>query len=388
MTKHGMRGVLCWLVLELAACGYPPLGASSGVTADADGQADTAPAGAGLPLHVLASSIPASVADLRIPNGGNIVTIDTDALTLGGQFSTAFVRQGDYVILFARNIDLDGETTIRGAAPLIIAASGTVTISARVNANAVATSPGPGSTAVGAGVAGQSVRPASTRNSSGGGGGSYGAVGGAGGSGAQAGAGGARGTLYGGAPTDPLTGGSPGGNGGFASDGLGVAGGGGGALQISAAVAIHVFAPIAAGGGGGRGGQLGDGGGGGGGAGGEILLEAPQIMIGAPIVAMGGGGGAGGAQSTTGTPGQDGGDSTDTGPGAGGMQGTPTTAAGGAGAGMVDGQLSAAQAGGGSTTGGGGGGGAGRIWLRYRAATPPLGQANAVPPAGLDSTLP
>jgi hypothetical protein len=42
-----------------------------------------------------------------------------------------------------------------------------------------------------------------------------------------------------------------------------------------------------------------------------------------------------------------------------------------------------------NSKGGGGGGGAGRIWLRYRAATPPTLIADRVsPPAGMDPTLP
>jgi hypothetical protein len=39
--------------------------------------------------------------------------------------------------------------------------------------------------------------------------------------------------------------------------------------------------------------------------------------------------------------------------------------------------------------GGGGGGGAGRIWLRYRASTPPITNGAVFsPPADLDPTLP
>jgi hypothetical protein len=42
-----------------------------------------------------------------------------------------------------------------------------------------------------------------------------------------------------------------------------------------------------------------------------------------------------------------------------------------------------------NSKGGGGGGAAGRIWLRYRAATSPVTTgARFSPPAGLDPTLP
>lgn len=385
------RWALSWIFvgsMHASACGYPPLSpvvstdANTGAAAPPDGHGDN------LPLHVLASSVLANAPDLSIPNNnGAITVIDTDTLSIGGQFNASFVRQGDDVILFTKALDFEGEIQLQGKAPLIISASGEVRIAARIRASAVGTTPGVGATNLGVGTPGVAVLPEGTR-SSGGGGGGYGLVGGIGGAVTGSQPGGAGGKPYGGSPADPLLGGSPGGDGGlprFEVGGKG--GGGGGALQISSAVAIHIFDVISVGGGGGQGGQLGAAGGGGGGAGGEILLEAPEISVGAPLVAMGGGGGAGGAESQTGTPGLDGGDATELGPGHGGLNGAPDGSPGGTGAGAKATELVAQPGTDSATTAGGGGGGAGRIWLRYRDGHL-LGAANAMPPAGLDPTLP
>ena len=157
-------------------------------------------------------------------------------------------------------------------------------------------------------------------------------------------------------------------------------------------VSIRVSGFINAGGGGGPGGGAQEyTSGGGGGAGGEILLEAPTISIDSAgfVAALGGGGGASGTQfaSAPGLPGGDAGKVA----GTAGQRGNPPSESGGAGAGVSDGQIMEAQPGlDHDPASGGGGGGAGRIWLRYRAATPPdsLTLSNVAPPAGLDPSLP
>ena len=90
----------------------------------------------------------------------------------------------------------------------------------------------------------------------------------------------------------------------------------------------------------------------------------------------------GGAAGSDGTVGD--------GPAAGGTGGIPQGSDGGSGAAgqsssFVDARVGSRA----NSKAGGGGGGAGRIWLRYRAATPPITTgARFTPPAGLDPTLP
>jgi hypothetical protein len=218
----------------------------------------------------------------------------------------------------------------------------------------------------------------------------HGGRGGRGGGGAAAS--GTAGATYGVQPGDPLVGGAQGGAGGCISSCSG-GGAGGGALQLSSATSITVTASgvITAAGGKGRGGGGGATGGGGGGAGGEILLEAPSIVVAGTIAANGGGGGGAGGNGGGGVPqgldGEDGHDSAA--PASGGAGGIPMGSDGGAGAAGTAGAFSDARAGSAmNSEGGGGGGGAGRIWLRYRAATPPdRTGATISPPAGLDDTL-
>jgi hypothetical protein len=387
-----------WLPLCAAACQYPALprvaessdagGSSPSGSPDAFVAIDApvaSPTGF-VPLHVLPASLQLGAPDLVMNGGG----IDTDALTIAGNPSPHFIRQGNYAILFTGVFAVQSSLAVQGASPLIIVASGHVNIIASINASADADVAGPGATTAGIGPVGVSFfdGAAGVRKSAGGGGGSYGSLGGVGGSDSPSIApGGSAGTMYGGSPQDPLVGGSRGGAGGFSG---GSGGGGGGAIQISSGVSIDVLATISVGGGGGVGGHTGLNGGSGGGAGGEILLEAPTIAFQntgpLSLNALGGGGGAGGNQNGGGTPGGDGSDATMD--GAGGTAGVPHSSPGGAGALMSSDTFVDAQPGGASgADGGGGGGGAGRIWLRYRAssATP---TPHAGPTPGLDPTLP
>jgi hypothetical protein len=387
------RAIRVVCVLGLAACGQ--VKSSNGGPPDADVDASIppdVPAGpaAFKPVHVLAATLLAGAPDLVLSGAG---TIDTTALTINGATSAFFVRQDPYAVLLAAAFSVQNPIKITGSAPLIVVATDRVTIDASIDLHAVGSAAGPGAATAGAGVGGAGssflVPNVGERESSGGGGGSYGSLGGPGGSSDTTHTpAGASGTRYGAQLTEPLIGGSPGGAGGFVTLG---GGGGGGALQISSAVSITIAATINAGGGGGATGGTGLAGGSGGGAGGEILLEAPTItMMGSSaLVAAGGGGGGGGANgSMPGSPGNDG----PPGPGvaSGGAGGVPQGSAGGAGAGGTTTAFAEAVAGGNpNSKAGGGGGGAGRIWLRYRASSPPTLRTDFIsPPAGMDSTLP
>ena len=69
----------------------------------------------------------------------------------------------------------------------------------------------------------------------------------------------------------------------------------------------------------------------------------------------------------------------------GGVGGVPQGASGGAGA---TGTTAPTTGGSGFSKGGGGGGGVGRIWIRYRADSPPTLRGTITPAPGLDPTLP
>jgi len=362
-----------------------------------DAAADAAPV-VFAPLHVhlpVLDGIPA------IAFAGNPTVIDTTALTIDGATSAYLVEQRDdagdmYAVLFASAIDVPGAVRITGSLPLIMIASGAVTIAGTIDLGASGTSPGPGALTGGPGAGGAGntivVAMGEVRLSGGGGGGGYGSRGAAGGGAGTGAEGGAAGMTYGAGPGDPLVGGSPGGHGGY--DGGG-GGGGGGALQISSASSIVLASGWINAGGGGGAGASGNGGGAGGGAGGEILLEAPAIAIAGLLAANGGGAGGGGALNAAGIvernagPGDAGTASAQ--PAAGGVAGLPGGGPGGPGAAGVEGGFVDARSGntGGNEKAGGGGGGAGRVWLRFRASTPPdLGNATISPPAGMDTTLP
>jgi len=338
------------------------------------------------PLHVGAMAPSSRAPDVVL--GGHPSRIDTGTLEIDGAASDYFVVQGDYAVLFAGAFTVTGPVAITGGRSLIVVARGAIEITANVGLQAIGSIQGPGASVIGAGGAGASFYAIELRVSSGGGGGSYGTLGGDGGARASGAPAGRAGASYGGAITAALVGGSPGGAGGAAGSPSGGGGGGGGALQLSSATSIRVTAAINASGGGGVGGGIGESGGAGGGAGGELVLEAPSITIGGVLAANGGGGGGGGGAGGSGTPpGISGGDGVlGAAAAAGGAGGTPQGSDGGAGA---AGGVSARPGSGANSKGGGGGGGAGRVWLRYRQATPPdLTSATITPPAGVDPSMP
>ena len=296
---------------------------------------------------------------------------------------------GRACLLVARNIIIPASSTVRvtGTLPVIILASGTVTIDGVLDLSAEGSTPGPGGY-LGAPVTtgNASVRGPQRGNNgmsagvfldSGGGGGGHCGSGGAGG-GADTVVGGSGGTGI--ATTlEPLSTGS---GGGFGQGGLRrvssdvtPGGAGGGAIQISSAVSISISGRIDVGGGGGQGGRnnMNWGAGGGGGAGGGILLEAPVLTLedGAELLATGGGGGAG-RDGSSAPAGQDG--RRLAGPAAGGIPTGLRSADGGdSGGGAVpdgmDGETNTA----GDGNGGGGGGGVGCIVLRALVPSAPGG---------------
>lgn len=340
-----------------------------------------------IPVHLLAEDLLAGAPNLTLTT---TTTINTSALTLNGSANSFFVQRGDYAVLFTDAFTVQAPITISGSRPLIIAAGGHVLIASSINLGAVGTTAGPGALTTGAGVggAGTTFLGVSTRQSSGGGGGGYGTTGANGGGQPPNTPPGLGGATNGASVTDPLTGGSRGGHGGFSLGGTsaGAGGAGGGALQISSQLTISMgVATINAAGGGGNSGVNGFYGGGGGGSGGQILFEAPSISVIGTLAANGGGGGGGGSgggsASTNGANG-----TTSTTPAAGGIGNAPQGSNGGAGAAGATAAVAGANF---NSKGGGGGGGAGRIWLRYRAATPPNVTSALITPApSLDSSLP
>jgi hypothetical protein len=172
-------------------------------------------------------------------------------------------------------------------------------------------------------------------------------------------------------PIAMLRGGCPGGAGGDNSNGVGggIAGLGGGAIQLMSPGTVVISGTINAYGGGGRGGSAVNqaAGGGGGGSGGLIAIDANKIIVNASAVLRAHGGGGGGGAAGTGTGGM-GGDAlaTDGSGAAGGMpMGGNNNGFGGGGS--SDASPSGGNGGNTVDTGagaGGGGGGAGVILLR------------------------
>jgi hypothetical protein len=255
--------------------------------------------------------------DLTISPSCGTTRLDTGKLdagaisvTLCGQdIPTTVVRVGNYdALLLAVNqltIADAGVLQFIGERPVIIAATGPVSVFGSILAGGEYTAPGPGGNTTCNPTTGRGRDGGNGTWSGGGGGGAFGDGGAAGGSAASAGAvGGAAGVPGGTVTLVPLRGGCPGGNGGEATSAAGAAGrggAGGGALQISTAGVLVVNnGLIAAPGGGGSPADAGRHGGGAGGSGGAVLLEAMQINITSGFVTANGGGGAAGAGKSAG----------------------------------------------------------------------------------------
>ncbi len=316
----------------------------------------------------------------------DLVTMDQLAIDTDNSARCSMIVQSGTVascVVIARDITVpvNKKLTGVGSRPLVILATGTLTIAGLVDVaskgngmiGAAARASCPGA------LTGAAAQPP-TGGGAGGAGGSLGMLGGAGGKGALGSMGGTPQDV-----ADPvmLAGGCPGGAGGVggSSGGGGKGGAGGGTVYLIAGTRIAISGVVNASGTGGGAGTSGlgsGGGGGGGGAGGFIGLDAPQIDITGQVFANGGGGGGGNGTMAS-MPGMPGGEPTSPMLPAGG--GTP--GAGGAGMGgrgfagpfaPTAGNLSNANYSG----GGGGGGGAGVIAV-YGVAPGSIG--GAVSPA-------
>ncbi len=200
-------------------------------------------------------------------------------------------------VLWGHDILFDYDVTVAGTRALAIIANGDVVVQKRIEVSAKGTTAGAGASA----TAGRGTKAAAS--TFGGGGGGFATVGGDG-FGPSAG-----GAIFG---MDPAVfqGGASGGEGGSFTASCGNAGGGGGALQISALGTITILGTLRANGGGGQGGcGVASNGGGGGGSGGAIFLEALKgVSIQGSLHANGAGGGSGGSGNAMaiGNPGEDG----------------------------------------------------------------------------------
>lgn len=335
-----------------------------GVVADGppiDMATDTPPSDASMcvghgELTVCFDALPA--ADVQLP-----ATINT-SLT-GGICATgvhwASNLQPAVCFVAGHNVTQSGTTIVTGTRPLVIVATGNVTIAGLLDASSHLIGTGPDADPSSCG--GFGAVPQSSGNGGGGGaGGSFVSAGGAGG-------GGNGGAVPGGQPAAPiaasivLRGGCKGQSGGTGgAGGNGSPGSGGGALYLAAGTQLILDAGrIAANGAGAIAGKSRDGGPGGG-AGGMIVLDAPTIMMTSADLSANGGGGAAGADGNTGIDGSDPDPTTPAVPAPGGPSGR-----GGPGG---DGAAGTVQAGNGQDAlsgqargGGGGGGGFGVIYV-------------------------
>jgi hypothetical protein len=409
----------------LAGCGFQhgALGGSGSngdaAVDDADASsADASPDSGGgtntsfVALHVPAASSAAGSAGLTLTTS---TTIDTDALTVGGSITTSgvvfdHVAQSpsgpQLAVLHVSTLLVNTAVVVRvtGSRPLVVIASGAITIVGRLDASGRNALPG-----AGGGFPATGDRPGAqgahnmTYCDAGGGGAGHATGGGIGGNVSGTGSvsgetcaasGGTPGGIAGDAPITVLAGGSGGGPGrggaaGNVAQCVAAGGAGGGAIQLSSATSITIEGDINVGGGGGTGGVGDDttnctnrGSGGGGGSAGSIVLQSPSITVaaGAGLVAHGGGGGGGAAVGVNGGDGGDGGAAAGTAGTSGGNYG----AIGGAGG------ASSAPGNGGSNTGGdgngaGGGGAAGRIAV-FRSASGTATLVGTISPAPFSGT--
>ena len=295
------------------------------------------------------------------PERATVFDHDHDVDTSGDMDCTS--RTGPYCVIAATSITISATLRAHGARPLVLVATGTITIPGAVDVS-------------GRDMGAPNVNAACTAgNAPAVNGGGYG--GGRGTAGAAGGYGNALLTSAGGVPATPpspdlFAGGCDGGRGAGAMAGAG--GRGGGAVAVIANSSITIDGTIRASGAGGGGAtKVGGGfGGGGGGSGGMIVLGAPAIAGGGTLEANGGGGGAGSEGNADGGDGK-----LPVAYDRGGLGGASTgkNDAGGDGAGLAAGPVAGSNAVSGAG-GGGGGGGVGVIVLGgatfARASPPPI----------------
>lgn len=315
------------------------------------------------PFGVCPTTQPTQALDIN----SNIDTDGTAPSCDNGRGVVMTVGGTESCVLAGTDITFSGNSTTGsgGARPLVLIATGTITVAsgqtldARSAANGSVIGDGPGANPADCGL--PATATSTGGNGGGGAGGSFGTKGANGASGGN-GATGATAKMAATAPVAKLRGGCQGGNGadGATANSGGAGGAGGGAVLLIAKTKIQIDGTITVSGAGGSGGTAQKGGGGGGGSGGMIALHAPTITVGASGQLMANGGGGGGGAGM-GTSGEDGLDATAINAAAGGA---PTngggTTAGGAGAFKTT-AATTPPAGGGGSGGGGGGGGVGVI---------------------------
>ncbi len=245
-------------------------------------------------------------------------------------------------IVSATDLTIDHHVLVRGSRPVILFATGTLTIAPAGSVDASGSDqPGAGgNVACAAGTA-----PTSAGMHGGGGaGGSFARPGGNGGAGGAQSAGGIAAPAI----TVAFRGGCNGGEGADGSMPSGAGGFAGGAVYLAGGHAIAISGSVLAAGGGGGGGIASRGGGGGGASGGSIFVATPTLTVTpmAMLVANGGGGGGGATNNLAGLRGAT---ATTIGEPHGGL-GVASGGSGGYG-------MAAATVGGASGDGGGGGGG-------------------------------
>jgi hypothetical protein len=279
--------------------------------------------------------------------------------------AASFDGQPSACIVVATSIDVPVTTTAVGSRPLVVLATGMLTIEGMLDVSSHSGMPA-GAGATSSGCAAAATQAERDSNGGGGGaGGSFATVGGGGGAGNSASAAGGAPAPVVTAPTQ-LTGGCRGQVGGEGSNNAkGTPGEAGGAVYVVAGVSLVIHGVVDASGAGGAGGATAAGGGGGG-AGGMIVLSAPSISAAGASLLANGGGGASGATSSTGTAGADPDPSMPTVSAIGGM---PPTGAGGGGGGFASAGAAAAGGAGNNDAGGGGGGGGGGFVLADHVVT-------------------
>lgn len=290
-------------------------------------------------------------------------TFDTDACAPTQYWASN--GQTDACFVVGTSITITN-TTVTGSRPLVLVATGDITITGLVDAashvNPATTGPG-----IPASPCGTYTSPGEMMGAGGGAGASFapqGGPGGAGGAGNNGNA--AAGVAYAPFLTVPpgtLRGGCSGQTGAVGQQPGGLGGRGGGAVYIVSGTQIALGASsIVNVSGAGASAASKTGGGGGGGSGGMLLLHAPQFVIadGAKLVANGGGGSSGGNGNGAGT-GAPGADPDPTNPTAPASGGTGSSGAGNGGSGFAISVAVSGVAGAVAEGGGGGGGGGGYI---------------------------
>jgi hypothetical protein len=322
-----------WVVLATSGCGSVfGLGDPQPLPADAPG-ASCIVAGFDLCAH-------------QQPNGPIHFEVDTTINTTLDCNVVLFNPTGGSVcVIYASDLAVTSTVRASGARPLVLAATGTITIDGTLDVSS--------SAMIGVGAAANDPSCAVTRAagaaSGGGAGGSFRGKGGDGGNGTvSAGTAGLAGDSV--ALPAVLRGGCRG------STSFGTASSGG-AVRVVASASLIVTTTgrvLANGGGGGSSGFDGIGGVAGA-SGGMIQLVAPSVAIHGVVTANGGGGGEGTDMTTNGAPGIDGGPSSDRAPGGAGMSaGGGDGGAGGAGTTLTGANGASPTS---ATSGGGGGGG-------------------------------